>query len=531
MAIVASTSQSTIDKLLAAWPVSSLESMSITQYANLDDHNSFCYLLEYGSRDLGEIGGIPLTKFGLWKYKNRKDYDERFKSDTLYAWNGKFGENRTQAFNEIRSTIKEIAEAATLGDWERVESIDFFSVAKWKIAFVYSENRLVPIYTREGLLQIAAGLGKRFPENARIVDLQMFIVEKRPTTTPMVEYAWHLWDHYVKGKPFRNYFIIGTKYKDESGHDSKDVFPDMLANNSVAIDFLYNYDLSHLVGASDEIINQYVAENAGEEIDLGRVQGYFRILLNLKPGDIIALKSHGAFGKLKIIAYAVVTAREGKIYEYKPDELGHHINVEFVEVGVERQTTLNYAGTIHKIDPNKHEHLLKIFGPFLHVDSVAVSDEEEDSALHQKSEESYVRGPIAERIVRQLHNIIQNSLYLDLKKNFPLQQVTMEYEGRVDILRESDTERWLYEIKPFENVLQCLRNAIGQLIEYSFRFPATDKKTTLVIVGPAELEGDAVAALSHFEESINIPIEYYRHAPRTRQEVKQKQSKKYVSTS
>jgi hypothetical protein len=40
----------------------------------------------------------------------------------------------------------------------------------------------------------------------------------------MIAYALYLWDHHVRGKPFQNYFIVGSKYKDEIGEDKKDVF-------------------------------------------------------------------------------------------------------------------------------------------------------------------------------------------------------------------------------------------------------------------------------------------------------------------
>jgi hypothetical protein len=59
------------------------------------------------------------------------------------------------------------------------------------------------------------------------------------------------------------------------------------------------------------------------------------------------------------------------------------------------------------------------------------------------------------------------------------------------------TERWLYEVKPFENVIACLREATSQLLEYSYRF-ARSKPTNLVIVGPRHLKGEAADFFDHF---------------------------------
>lgn len=122
----------TLKKFLATWPVGSLRGMTVPQYANLDDHNAYCYWLEYGSRELGEIGGMPLTKFGLWKWKNRSEF-ETFESDNTYAWNRKYGRNRTEAFKNILALVADIAEAAIRRNWYAIQQIDFHAVAKWKI--------------------------------------------------------------------------------------------------------------------------------------------------------------------------------------------------------------------------------------------------------------------------------------------------------------------------------------------------------------------------------------------------------------
>ncbi len=523
MAFSSETGNAILSRFLEAWPVASLRKMSIEQYANLEDHNAYCYWLEYGSIDLGAIGGMPLTKFGLWKYKNKKDYADTFEFDNVYAWNGKFGKTRQQAFKNIINAVADIAEAATIHDWEKIQNIDFHAVAKWKIAFLYSSKQIVPIYTREGLLKVATGLGGRFSETTPTMDLQIFIAGKKPPEIDMIDFARDVWDHYVKGKAFRDYFIVGSKYKNEDGNDTKDVFPEMLSSNTIAIGFLNEYDLGGLVAAPPEQIDEFIATNSSrEEIAVSKLQSYFRILLHLKPGDIIAVKSHGAFGTLKIIAYAIVTEKNGKVYEYKPESLGHHINVEFVEIDINRKTNLNYAGTIHHVSSDKPDHLKEIFGPFLQVDDIALgneTDEDQDEINSKvKSEETYYRGEIAARMVRQLHNIIQNSFYKELRKRFPKQSIIMEYEGRVDIVRESDNERWFYEIKPFENVASCLRQASGQLIEYAYRFQSSNKKTNLVVVGPGELSSEATGFLDHYIECLNLPLAYQQHVVPLRQD-------------
>lgn len=525
MAINTQFASDKIAYFLSKWPVDRIPKMTVEEYADLSDHeDSFCYLMEYDTREVGELGGMPLTKFGLWKFKQNKEYTDTYLKDSKYAWNEELGKSRTEAFVEVRRRVHQIAAAADKGDLEAIENVRFHAVAKWKIAFMYSHQQIFPVYTREALLTIAAVKKGRFAENARIVDLQRYIISQKPEDEDMISYAQYLWDHHVRGKPFRNYYIIGSKYKDENGEDKKDVFPEMLNSESVAVGFLNEKNMTHLVGAGEDEINKFVAENhKSDKNNLSFIQRYFRILLNLKSGDIIAIKSHGNYGSLKIIAYAVVVERNGSVYYYDPKKLGHHVHVEFVELDIERSFSYNYSGTLHAIESDKKEHLRAIFGPFLQVDNIALTDEPDDSedTIHNKwkSENSYMRGPIAERMVRQLHNIIQNSFCKELEKKFPKHRIIKEYKNRVDVYRDAGDTLFFYEIKPFENVQACLRQAIGQLIEYSHFFSEPAKNSEFIIVGPGEAKGDADVYLQHYQNILRIPLSYEQHiAPNPRAE-------------
>ena len=515
MTLTPETGIDTLVKFLAAWPLESLEGMTLEQYADLSNNKSFCYWLEYRSRDLGEIGGIHLNKFGIWKFKHKKEYTEQYLSDKEYAWASKYGRYRDEAFKKIKAHVVEIAHAAERGDWEAIERIDLHSIGKWKIAYLYSDNKLFPVYAKTGLIRIANGLGGKYNDSATVIELQRYITSKKAADKSMIDFAREMWDRHVKGKVFRNYFIVGTKYKDDSGYDTKDVFPDMLASGSIAIGFLNEYDLSGLYGKEEEKINKFIdgLENTdSEDVERKWLKSYFRILLRLKPGDIIALKSHGSHGTLQIIAYAIVVERGGMVYEYHPEKLGHHINVEFLETDLVRKTNRNYAGSIHHVDSNRSDHLEDIFGPYLQMDNPLFDDAEIEDDVHSpKSELPYIRGPIAAKMVNRLHNIIQNSFYHYLRQTYPDDSITSEYGGQVDILRENESEMWFYEIKPIENVGSCLREAIGQLIDYSFKY-RDHRKVKLVAVGMGDINSpNALAYLNHYEESLNVDIEYMKH--------------------
>jgi hypothetical protein len=134
----------TLDLFLTAWPEEKVKSMSIYDYADLKNHNSFCYWLEYGSKNLGEIGDNPLTKFELWIPKNEKEFKWNL-YDGEFAWNPKKGDDAKRAFAHIKNDILKIIKAAKALDLSSLDEIKFHSIVKWKIDFLYSRKSLFPV--------------------------------------------------------------------------------------------------------------------------------------------------------------------------------------------------------------------------------------------------------------------------------------------------------------------------------------------------------------------------------------------------
>jgi hypothetical protein len=77
----------------------------------------------------------------------------------------------------------------------------------------------------------------------------------------------------------------------------------------------------------------------------------------------------------------------------------------------------------------------------------------------------------------------------------------------VDAVAERDGELWFYEVKTAPSVRGCLREAIGQLLEYSL-WPGATRPARLVVVGEAPLDPAAEAYLSVLNEAFPIPLSY-----------------------
>ncbi|MEC4005873.1 hypothetical protein OX283_014480 [Flavobacterium sp. SUN052] len=523
-----------VDIKLAAfhnsWNLERIQKMTLEEYADLNDHDSLCYWLEYGTDELGLIGGVSLHKFEIWKPKNpeKELKDKRYSIQEGYFWNAKKGTTRDEAFNNIKELIVQIVKHPTNLNWEALDNINYHAIAKWKLAFIFSNKSILPIYSKRALLAIAKGLGdKDFPYKTPISVLQKFIIKFKPEEEEIEYFAGRNYVAYAeKKKP--NFYIIGSKYGDENGNDIIPKIGEFIDNNCVAVGFLDWLDFSLFMGATEQDVMQFVFDNWKEEKPaVYKLQTIFRKLTKIKEGDIIAVKSHGAHNQLTIIAYAEVVKRDGKIYEYHPDLLGHHINVQFLDAGFSKLVGLTYAETIHELNKKKDgDKFDKVFGWYSGIQNGSIEleeyDEDEDFeneyaeetgfAYNEKSEESFNRNAISSVKVNLTHNIIQNSFIKFLKNNYPNENVKGE-RNRIDALRETASEVHIYEIKPYENVFTCIREGIGQLLDYSHQYKTT-KEIKIYIVGPNEPNQKDLKFIDAIRDNLKIPFCYisYNHS-------------------
>lgn len=139
------------------FPIESLKDMTLDEYTNLDKASSFCYWLESKTSVLGSIWGGSAYKFGIFKFNNTPiDNNSMYSHDESYSWYSRLGNTAEEAFALVKNTIVEIAQSAQRADWTKIEDLEtekvLWPVAIWKIAFLYSDERLLPIYDKDGWL-------------------------------------------------------------------------------------------------------------------------------------------------------------------------------------------------------------------------------------------------------------------------------------------------------------------------------------------------------------------------------------------
>ncbi|APY10276.1 hypothetical protein BWZ22_03060 [Seonamhaeicola sp. S2-3] len=197
------------EEFLKTWPIEKLKVMTLEQYTDTKRENSFCYWLEHITRDLGSISGGSSYKFGIYKMSedSKTEPASNRTNDGIYAWHTKYGNTSFEAFNSIKKIIINIAELASENNLNPIENIDLGDAYKCKIAFLYSDYKVINIFKSEALRFIANSL---YPNNitpTRYGDLNSFILSYK-NEEDYFSFTKKLWEHYG------NYNSKETQFKE-----------------------------------------------------------------------------------------------------------------------------------------------------------------------------------------------------------------------------------------------------------------------------------------------------------------------------
>lgn len=109
------------------------------------------------------------------------------------------------------------------------------------------------------------------------------------------------------------------------------------------------------------------------------------------------------------------------------------------------------------------------------------------------------------------HNALQAVLYSELRAEHGAENVGTEIYsgggGRIDAVVKSAKGYVFFEIKVGQSLQGCIREAIGQLLEYSY-WPGAQCASELVIAGEAMLDEDGGRYIEALRKNLNLPISY-----------------------
>lgn len=126
----------------------------------------------------------------------------------------------------------------------------------------------------------------------------------------------------------------------------------------------------------------------------------------------------------------------------------------------------------------------------------------------KKSEALVARKAIAATTYDPVHNKIQNAMKLALSRKYGAQSVKLE-EGGVDVVLRVGDAIIFYEIKTHPTAKSCIREALGQLLEYAV-YPQAKRAQRLVIVGDGRQTPEDVEYLRYLRMHLPLPVHYAR---------------------
>jgi len=118
------------------------------------------------------------------------------------------------------------------------------------------------------------------------------------------------------------------------------------------------------------------------------------------------------------------------------------------------------------------------------------------------------------------HNETIQNLFTYLKKTFPDDKVRIECtaygKSRVDVVRRTKKGDIFYEVKTYNLPRVSIRQAIGQLLEYSL-YPDADNAIQLSIVTPRQEDKNIRNYIANLNSVLKIPLTYIHFDNETKQ--------------
>ncbi|MDM8528212.1 hypothetical protein QUF58_08360, partial [Anaerolineales bacterium HSG24] len=293
------------------------EKMTLQEYVRVGNKDTFCQWVETKTRMLGSIKGMTSIKFGIYQRKVSNKKPEHYKNDNKYSWLRGYGNNRMEAFENVKKDIVEVIRFSEKGQFEGINKIILPDLFKWKVAFLYSNERLIPIYKREALFNIANHFGLRTNRQTKISEIQELMISNKPSNKNVYEYMRELYGRFGRSKEKEN--IAGKlregKTGKRKGTTSRNTQPHMrTVNRSYIVEQKHN--------KIQEALRMQLAEKYGEEnvileenyVDVKLIQPEYLGFYEVKSSSYASECIREALGQILFYAYHDQDKRKKKIF-------------------------------------------------------------------------------------------------------------------------------------------------------------------------------------------------------------------------
>ena len=110
------------------------------------------------------------------------------------------------------------------------------------------------------------------------------------------------------------------------------------------------------------------------------------------------------------------------------------------------------------------------------------------------------------------HSFLQEKLYKKLISEYGEKNVGMEnyVNGKkIDLVLKTGNFYTFYEIKTSNSAKQCIREALGQILEYAY-FDAQKYADEIVIAGEYPIDSQTKNYLNYLNTEFNLPLKYHK---------------------
>lgn len=288
------------------FPIEKLPEMTLEQYADGSKKDSFCYWVEVETKDLGSIWGGSAYKFGIFRIVGNVKARVGTSRDEEYAWYSKYGTTRDEVFSNIRDKIVQIANASRSGNYSAIDTVDLGDVFKWKIAFLYSEKKLLDWFKRDALIEFAKLYSDEIKKNSPISYLQTILLKAKGNE--------NLWDFSDK------LLSVWEEFKSKNQNDNQENTDDTSVRywlyapgkNASKWDEFYKSGIMalgwdeigdfHLFSSRDEIREKLRETNDNESSFTNSSLAVWQFANEIKKGDIVFVKR----GRSEILGRGIV---------------------------------------------------------------------------------------------------------------------------------------------------------------------------------------------------------------------------------
>ena len=114
--------------------------------------------------------------------------------------------------------------------------------------------------------------------------------------------------------------------------------------------------------------------------------------------------------------------------------------------------------------------------------------------------------------IKLKHNDMQQKLYDILSEKYGKDSVGTEVSvnsSSIDLVVKNEDEYWFYEIKTAPTAKSCIRQALGQILEYSYYLNSSHQKASkLIVVGMTEASDSEKEYINILKTELSLPLEY-----------------------